>query len=848
MTTNARASAPDFEHPLLQAPDFIRAWPAWAAWSAPTKRPLDLKRALAGASVTAPDTWASFDYALRHLRHVAPPVPYTTPVPVGVGILVAPPLVFVDFDDLNDSQGNAPTWATEFIEKAIKLGAFVERSAGGHGAHVFLRASPDFILLRNRYTRAHPSSTPVGIELYQKERFAALTGIRIGDAHANQNLNDPRDGDALLRAFVAELDVHAAPILTPHLPPAPLSVPLPTQPVLDLLPSLLTAKIRAAFGDPRAAYDDWQRHRALSHLDSSLSAWRFSLFYEACKQSSVSPLPVYELFNPQTRPVHPGVPEWQDFSGHSKKPHRKYADIQRAHALVQEEMRLLAMDLGEEVPRRDSVPETAPSTQTPEDPTWLQLGLVMKSGKDGVSRPLATSVNFIRVLTRHPLFAQNKIERNQLDGTTLFNRQVMPDTQVTRFLEPLRAVLSLNQDPPVEAVRGALEVIADDNPYDPLAEYLAALPKFAPPPDYDPDQSLLSTWLEKVGATPTPDTRKFARRILLGLVARALRPGVKFDYVPVFEGPQGIGKSTLVKALVGGNFYATLFGGLHSKDALLTLRGKWGVEISELAAFKKTDNETMKSFFSTDTDVFRPPYGRAMVSTPRRTVLFGTTNDAQYLTDHTGARRFWPIPFAKAIDIGWLREHRDALFAEAMYFFEKGEAFHDSLDEQDAKHRQQQLAARLVTPAWQLRILRHLRNLPTPHITNDDGMHFSGMLKPDYVATLKDTLDLPPAVEFMHSAQLASFLRRAGYVRLSHSYRPVGGEAPTKLHGWGHPSLSRLAPEEQRAFLANFPDLFLGKVPPPAWVLSQPEHMLGAIEKLKSAPALNMLDDGEESA
>jgi predicted P-loop ATPase len=300
---------------------------------------------------------------------------------------------------------------------------------------------------------------------------------------------------------------------------------------------------------------------------------------------------------------------------------------------------------------------------------------VLKTNKDGVARPLATSINFMRVLLRHPLFSKMRIERNTLDGTTLFNRLPMQDTQVTRFLEPMRAVLAMNQDPPAEAVRAALEVIADDNPYDPLAEYLAALPKFTPAPDYNPDASLLSVWLEKVGATTGPDTKKFARRILLGLVARALKPGVKFDYVPVFEGPQGVGKSTLVKTLVGPNFYATLFGGLQSKDALMTLRGKWGVEISELVAFKKTDNESMKSFFSTDTDVFRPPYGRAMVAIPRRTVLFGTTNDKQYLTDVTGARRIWPILFETAIDIAWLREHRDELFAEALYFSRRVKCF-----------------------------------------------------------------------------------------------------------------------------------------------------------------------------
>jgi hypothetical protein len=609
----AAQPATAFSHPLEEAPFFFKQWPAWAAWSAPQKRPLDLRRALKGASVTDPDTWATYDQALRHLQRVAPPVPYTFPIPVGVGILVAPPLIFVDFDDLLDSCGNAPDWAHEFIDRAVKLGAFAEKSASGQGAHVFLRATPELVLKRNRYTRSHPSSTPVGIEIYQRERFAALTGVRIGNAHPNENLNSPEEGDKLLLAFIAELDAKAAPILTPDLPPAPLEVPRPTQPVLDLLPSLLTHTIRQAFQDPPAAYQIWQQKRASSGGDSSLSAWRFSLFLEASRVSSVSPLPVYELFNPQSAPAHPGVHEWQEFSGHNKKPHRRYADIQRAHAMVVEELRLLALDLGQE-------PEAPPEPTTQEqieaqDPTWAQLGLVM--GKIGNAiRPLPTSVNFQRVLSRHPMFAMNKIERNLLDGTTLFNRQPLQDSQVTRWLEPLRAVLGMIHDPSPEAVRAVVEVIADDNPYDPLVESLNALPKWTPPENYRQEDSLLSNWLTKIGASPSQDIKKFARRIVLGLVARALRPGVKFDYVPVFEGPQGVGKSTLVKTLVGSNFYATLFGGLHQKDALMTLRGKWGVEISELAAFKKTDNETMKSFFSTDTDVFRPPYARAMVSLP----------------------------------------------------------------------------------------------------------------------------------------------------------------------------------------------------------------------------------------
>jgi hypothetical protein len=848
-TTSKQAEAPpspqsqEFEHPLLTAPRFIKEWPAWAAWSAPQKRPLDLRRALAGASTTDPDTWATFEYALRHLKKIAPPLPYPLPVPVGVGILIAPPLIFVDFDDLLDAQGNAPVWATEFIQQAIKLGAYTERSASGQGAHALLRVPPGFSLRRNRYTREHPSSTPVGIELYAQERFCALTGIPIGPA--GDALNDPEHGATLLTAFIAELDAKAAPILTAELPPAPLTVPAPTQPVLDLLPSLLTPNIKLAFDNPSQAYELWQKKRHLKGSDNSMSAWRFSLYYEASRACPVSPAPVYELFNPQAKPVHPGIHQWQEFSGQSKKSHRKYADIQRAHALVVEELKMLAMDLDEAPPLpEDHKPKPDIDENAPPDPTWAQLGLVMRTGANGVVKPLASSVNFIRVLEKHPFFSKHKIERNELDGQTMCDRQPLKDSQITIWQEPLRAVLDMPKDPPPQAVRDAVEVVADRNSYNPLAEYLASLPRYTPPSDYDADASLLSCWLEKIGASQSPDLKKFARRILLGLVARALKAGVKFDYVPVFEGPQGVGKSTLVKLLVGAPYYATLFGGLHSKDALMTLRGKWGVEISELAAFKKTDNETMKSFFSTDTDVFRPPYGRNMISTPRRTVLFGTTNDKQYLTDHTGARRFWPIYFMKSIDLAWFIANRDALFAEALYWFEHGEAYHDTLEELQDTRRQREMTRRMVTPAWQLKLLKHLQNLPVPKLPSDDEPGFSGVLSPDYIASLQQTLELPLSVTHMNMAQLASFLHRAGYnhhVKLS--YRPTDGNSqPTKLYRWGHPAIAAMTPDQQRAFLSHFPSLFNGGESPAAWTLLRDEHLEAALDTIRSTPLPEPVD------
>lgn len=817
--------SPDLHHPLLSAPKALLDWPAWCAWTAPVKNPLDLRRGLRRASVTAPDTWSPFssarDYLLRTLR-IAPP---SIPLACGVGVLLSPPLVLVDFDDLIPEEGDAaPEWAEEFLGRVAQAGGYTEWSGSGTGAHAVLRTSSEFpALTRNRYARHGPKGS-IGIEVYNKERFAALTGFAYYSG-AREELNDPREGDAILTAFLADLGVAGAPILSA--PILPIKVPKPNAAVRSAALALAEVpSIRAAFDDPQRAFAAWAVLRDKKSLDASASAWRFQLYTEASRASVWSPLPVFELFNPQAEPAHPNVGEWQEVSGYLKKKHRVYVDIQRAHALVNEEQRLLAIQLGEDLPkvREDRLPPKHEANVELAE-SWAQLGLVMKTTKNS-SVPIPSTVNFIRCMSKHSHFSEFKIERNRLDGTTRVNREPIKDTFATRCLEPLRAIMDLNSDPPIMAVRDSIEVIADDQPYDPLQEYLRRLPKFDP----DSEESLIDDWLERVGAQPSFDLRRFSRRILLGLVARALRPGgVKFDYVPVFEGPQGVGKSTLVSHLVGADFYAVLAGNLQSKDAFIVLRGKWGVELAEMSAFKKSDEETRKSFFSTVADTFRPPYGRASITVPRRCVLFGTTNDKQYLSDHTGARRYWPIFFPGELDLKWFLDHRDRLFAEAVYYFDLGEKFHDTMDEATAPERLDALQERLITPAWQGAIIDHLMSLPLPRLPTDEDAGFSGVLTTQYIPQVRNILDLPPDVQRMSDAQLASFLRRAGFMSHTIGYRANGQSR--KTYGWLHPSLRRLTDEQLKAFLSFFPDL-TGGVELLHWVSLREDHIGGAVRNI----------------
>lgn len=269
---------------------------------------------------------------------------------------------------------------------------------------------------------------------------------------------------------------------------------------------------------------------------------------------------------------------------------------------------------------------------------------------------------------------------------------------------------------PRTALEEAVKMVAGRHRFHPVREYLNTVRG-----TWDGTPRLRG-WLKRVCNAQAIEgledvTDKYLARVgswmLMAMCARVLTPGCKYDYIVIFEGAQGAGKSTLARTL-GGDWFADTGLVLGDKDAYQNLQGVWVYEIGELDSFSRAEVTKVKSFASSSKDRFRASFDRRPRDYPRQVIFVGTTNEDHYLTDPTGNRRMWPVRVQGQVDNVWLRESRDQLFAEALQALEDGHRFHPTAQEQRELFDPQQ-GARTVESSIEARIVTYLYD-PDQHV------------------------------------------------------------------------------------------------------------------------------------
>lgn len=234
----------------------------------------------------------------------------------------------------------------------------------------------------------------------------------------------------------------------------------------------------------------------------------------------------------------------------------------------------------------------------------------------------------------------------------------------------------------------AVTKIADDRSYHPIREFLAGLP------EWDEVRRLDTLLIDYLGANNNGYVKAVTRKTLVGAIARVMHPGCKFDTMLVLNGPQGIGKSTLI-ARLGGEWFSDSLHLSDTKDktAAEKLQGYWILEIGELAGLRKAEVDTLKGFISKQNDIYRASFGRRTTPHLRQCVFIGTTNaTGGYLRDTTGNRRFWPVKVPGGTDKKvWDITEDDILqiWAEALELYNKGENLYLSPELEELAKKEQ---------------------------------------------------------------------------------------------------------------------------------------------------------------
>lgn len=310
-------------------------------------------------------------------------------------------------------------------------------------------------------------------------------------------------------------------------------------------------------------------------------------------------------------------------------------------------------------------------------------------------------------------------------------------------------------------VENAVVAVAERNPVHPVRDYLRGV-------EWDGTERLPSMMHRYFGAEDTPYTRAVGVRWMIAAVARVMRPGCQVDSMPVFEGPQGVGKSTGCEALFGQQWCADTGVNIGDKDSYQALRAKWGYEFGELHAIKGRDLEKIKSFISARSDTFRPSYARRTRDFPRQVVFYGTTNESAYLVDRTGNRRFWPVRCSR-VDVEGIKRDRDQLWAEAVARYDAGEPWH--LDTPELRALASDATdERLTEDSWSAVIAAWIAN---PTELRDYG---AGMVRREKLEGL-DTEGVSTAEVMEHALNLqAQHMTPSATMRVGSILRSLGWE------------------------------------------------------------------------
>ena len=414
-----------------------------------------------------------------------------------------------------------------------------------------------------------------------------------------------------------------------------------------------------------------------------------------------------------------------------------------------------------------------------EDRSWE--GLLVRQGRN----PKPTFGNLCKILRHAPEF-KGKLRRNLMTQGVEFEVSPMPEERAGQIRERMEDAPWGGFSPEKGTLFDALYTVAAERSYHPVREYLDGL-------TWDGEERIrhLATRVLRIPESQgDPLAATMLRKWLIATVRRAYYPGVKFDDALVLIGDQGLRKSTFF-AILGGEWFGDTEIKIGDKDGLQQIHANWITEWGEIDRITSAAHAgAVKAFVSRRADDFRPPYARNVERFKRSCVIVGSTNNTQFLTDPTGARRFWCITVVDTINLELLAEWRDQLWAEAVYLSKSDETHY--LEGDDARAHAETVKRHRVRDAWEDIVERWIAEKWPGVRAGTQRQHLQS------VDVILGALELKPKdCTKGTEMRVGEVMRALGYtskrVRLKQHeqslYRDATGAAKLTVHAWVNASI-----------------------------------------------------------
>jgi putative DNA primase/helicase len=286
--------------------------------------------------------------------------------------------------------------------------------------------------------------------------------------------------------------------------------------------------------------------------------------------------------------------------------------------------------------------------------------------------------------TREHALGSRALEYNEMSHTPTLGRVEVPETEVGAIRERIELTFSDSKGKGLQFsstdVESAVLQIAAEKPYHPVRDYLNGL-------QWDGQERIHRLLAEVLHSEPTDTKQRIMRWWMISAVARGLNPGCKVDSVLILQGEQGRKKSMFFSTLVGKReWFSDSQVDLQNKDAYQLLHSCWIWEWGELETLMRARRmSAVKNFVSSAQDSFRAPYAKTTRLYLRSSVIVGSTNEKEFLSDPTGHRRWWVVDVHGRVNYALLADWRDQLWAEAVTYYRANELWYAEGEEEEGE-------------------------------------------------------------------------------------------------------------------------------------------------------------------